>query len=105
MDNVGGTVGTSRHRSPRLRPRIGLLAAAAVACVAHGYVAILFNDGPTPVRAWVVNGVLFAAVVVAGAYVVSYWTRRGAVVLATVGVAWVAVCTTGLALLYHGLSR
>ena len=101
------TAVAARHRlEPRTpRARIALLAIAVVACVLHGYVAIVFNDGPTPVRAWVVNGVLFAVVVVAGAYLLDCWTRRWAVILAIVGVGWVAANTVFFALVFQRLNR
>ena len=71
----------------------------------HFYVAILFTSDTPPVRAWISNGVLFAVVVVAGAYFVGYWTRRWAAVLAIVGVTWVAGLTVFSAIVFDRLSR
>ena len=51
------------------------------------------------------NGVLFALVALAGSYLVGYWTRRWAAILAVIGVGWVAACTVFLAVVYHRLGR
>ena len=88
-----------------LRGRIALLTIALVTCVVHFYVAILFTSDTPPVRAWIVNGVLFAVVVLAGAYFVDYWTRRWAAALAIVGVTWVAGFTVFSAIVFHRLNR
>lgn len=99
-----GSVTPSKNRSFGRRGstwpggRVVTLIAALIASVVHFYVAILFSDGPPPVRAWVLNGALFIVFVVAAASLLAIRSRRRATILAVVYVVGIVAFT---AILVH----
>jgi dolichol kinase len=96
----------TRRVSTWPRKRLVFLCVAVIACVVHGYVAIVFNNGPapTPVRAWIVNGVLVGVVGLAISMLIAIWSRRWACAIAVVGVGVVAVQTAFFVHIYRRLN-
>jgi hypothetical protein len=78
-----------------------MLIAALIANVVHFYVAILFRDGPTPVRAWIINGALLIVFVIVAASLLAIRSRRWATILGVVCVAFIAAFTAFLVRVYR----
>ena len=95
--------GAIRWWSTSPTKRLAFLFLTGLACVVHFYFAILFHDGPTPVSAWILNGVMFSLIVIAIALLITLWSMRGAAIVAVVGVGYVAAFTAFLVHVYRPL--
>ena len=85
------------------RKRLGLLGATVIAYVAYFNAEVVFINGPTPVRALIVSGVLFCLVAIAIALLVAVRSRRWAIVVAVVSIGWITTFTTMLVSFYRPL--
>ena len=79
------------------------LIAALIANIVHFYVVILFRDGTTPARAWIVNGALLCVFVIAAASLLAIRSRRWATILGVLYVAWIVAFTAFLVHVYGAI--
>ena len=91
----------ARRFSTLPRKRIGLLAGTIIVSAVYTDVAIVSNDHRTSDVVWIINGVLLSLVAVCLAYLLAIRSRRWAIVLAIVGVGYLAAMTYFFIVISH----